>query len=162
MTGTFIERIDDLIDQIGTGRLVGRVEFNQVYAHYQHEGTEFKHPRGGKSHYLRDPLYDDLDKHMAKLAERLITPDGSQIRHAMVDVVENLAAAAAIQAPREYGDLERSDHPSVLDEGEVIYDRPPHTPRLTEAQLRLKHRGLHHRGSSRSIGIRRRRRLGGK
>ena len=37
-------------------RIVATVSFNTVYAAVQHEGTNFRHPRGGKAKYLEDPL----------------------------------------------------------------------------------------------------------
>jgi hypothetical protein len=32
--GTFFERIDNLLDAVGYGDLVGDIEVDQVYAHY--------------------------------------------------------------------------------------------------------------------------------
>jgi hypothetical protein len=34
----------------------GEISFNTVYAAYQHEHTELKHPRGGNAKYLEAPL----------------------------------------------------------------------------------------------------------
>lgn len=158
-SGTFFERIDRLIAEAGEGDLVGRVVVDQVYAQNQHESSWFKHPRGGQDHYLRDPLFDKVDQYMQHLADHLVTPNGSEIKEAMSHVVEDLSDQVEIRAPREFGDLESSGHPIVYDQGAVIYDRPPKTRRLSRDDLRLKARGLHHGGSSRARGRRRRSRL---
>jgi hypothetical protein len=40
-------------------RMVGqeaRIEYNSVYARYQHYGLDFRHPRGGQALFLEQPM----------------------------------------------------------------------------------------------------------
>lgn len=58
----------------------------------------------------------------------------------MIDWSEDLDAGVVEQAPREFGDLENSGHPSVIDDGVTIYDRPARVHRLDREELRAKDR----------------------
>lgn len=69
---------------------------------------------------------------------RVITPEGSEIREVMKDVAEDLSGKVYDLAPHEFGDLRASGHPSVIDEGAVVYDRAPHVHRLSEEELKAK------------------------
>jgi len=145
MGGDFFDRIDELADAVGRGSLTGKVKVDQVYAHYIHEGVN-RHTgaplvmhEGGQAHFLRDPLFEGSDKRMESLAARAITPEGSELREAMIDGMEDLSDDVFDLAPREFGDLRASGHPTVTDDGAVVYDRPPHVPRLNDDDLRAKH-----------------------
>lgn len=139
--GTFGERIQELIEQVGHGHLKGTVEVDQVYAHYQHENPQFEHPRGGKAFYLRDPLFANADRYMVKLAEKAITRTGSELKDGMVENMEDLSGRVRDEAPIEFGNLKESGHPKVKSDGVTVYDRPPVSPRLTEAEIRALQRG---------------------
>lgn len=140
MASTFFDRIDMLDEQVGHGNLSAEVEVDQVYAHYQEVGEDLEHPRGGEAYALRNSLYVPIDRHLRRLAERAITPDGSEIREGMQDVSEAISDEYHSRAPREFDVLRNSAHPSVTDDGAVIYDRPPHVHRLSEEELRDEHR----------------------
>lgn len=58
----------------------------------------------------------------------------------MTDVAEDLAREVSVKAPVEWGDLRGSGHPTVDDNGETVYDRAPAVHRLSEEELRAKHR----------------------
>lgn len=150
MVSTFFDRIDELSEAVGTGELKGSVEVDQIYAHYQHEGTDFDHPRGGEAHFLRDPLFQHSDEYMKTLADRAITEDGSEITEAMIDNMEALSTQVEIHAPREFGDLEDSGHPKVTSNGDVVYDRAPKQHRLSEEELKHKRQGLDEHGKPRT------------
>jgi hypothetical protein len=137
---TFFARIAHLREQVGHGEITGRLVVDQVYAHYQHEGTELRHPRGGQSHFLRDPMFETVDRHMEETARRTITPEGSELRGAMEDWTEALSTDVETHAPREFGDLERSGQPIVTDDGVEVYHREPKQRRLTEQELQAKGR----------------------
>lgn len=141
--GTFGDRIDFLIEQVGKNHLEGTVEINQVYAHYQHEHPEFKHPMGGKSGFLRDPLFDGVTGFMEHMAEKAINPDGSEIQTAMAENMESLSKKAYEQSPVEFGDLRDSGHPVVKSDGATVYDRAPMARRLTEQELKAKSKLRH-------------------
>lgn len=145
MASTFFDRIDELSAQVGHGHLVGKNTVDQVYAAPQERGfwetgplagvVIHNHPGGGGTHFLRDSLYEPIDAHMAKLAARAITPDGSEIDHAMIDVVEDIAQGVFERAPVEFGDLRASAQTDVTKDGENIYHRPPNVPRLARDDL---------------------------
>lgn len=137
MASTFFDRLDQLGDRIPT-TVDGKVEVDQVYAHYQHEGVDLEHPRGGQPFYLKVPMVDFAEEHTRRLAKSLMDPGGA--KEGMQDVVEDVARGVHDLAPREFGDLRNSAHPTVAVDGAVEYDRPPLVPRLTEKELREKDR----------------------
>lgn len=138
MAGDFAERIRELQERVGDGTLRGKVEVDQVYARYQHEGLDFKHPRGGQAKYLEQPWLSEAENRVRTVAKTVLEPGGPQ--DGMRDVVEGGAEDVKTHAPVEFDDLRRSGHPSVEDDGVVVYDRPPEVPRLSEDELRAKSR----------------------
>lgn len=138
MAGSFVERISELIDAVGDGPIQGKVEYDQIYAHYQHEGLDFKHPQGGEAEYLRRPALGNVNSYMHRLAEEAVTEQGSRLTEGMIEVTEDLAQESERRAPFEFGALRGSSHPSVESNGEVVYDRPPENPRLSEAELKAR------------------------
>lgn len=140
MASTFFDRIDELSDAVGHGDLVIKVEIDQIYSHYQHEGLDLKHPRGGNAEFLRRPLITNQGAYLQKLADGLISEDGSDLIEAASSVAENLSDDAARQTPVEFDDLRESGHPSVTDDGAVVYNRPPKVGRLSEQELEEKSR----------------------
>lgn len=135
MSGTFQRRTDELLDQVGDGDLSMHCIVDQVYARYQHEGLDFKHPQGGQAKYLEEPLYEEHQQYLQDLAGGVL--DGSLQERASL-VAEDLAAQVQDHAPVEFNDLRRSGHPIVKDNGATIYDRAPAQRRLTEEELRAK------------------------
>jgi hypothetical protein len=137
MTGTFAERIDELERRIGDGKLTGTIEVDQVYAHYQHERMDLRHPRGGSAKYLQKPLMDHYRDYLTDYAHTVLS-DGGQ--PAMKRSMEHLSDQVEITAPREWGDLRESGHPQVTQGGRTIYDRPPKAARLSKEELKAKSR----------------------
>lgn len=121
-------------------RLRGQVTVDQIYAHYQHEHLEFRHPRGGRALYLQAPLYEHYRDYLQDYADNVLR-DGGQ--DAMKRSMEHLSDEVETNAPREFGDLLRSGHPEVQLGERSIYDRPPKQHRLTEYELRAKARLRH-------------------
>lgn len=134
MAGTFSERIDNLREVVGRGQLLGRVEFDQVYAHYQEVNDGFSHPRGGQAHYLGGSVLTDQEMAYGAIAAELL--DHGPVRP-MEQAVEHLSALAESRAPRELNNLMNSGHPTVTENGAVVYDRPPVQHRLTPAELKV-------------------------
>lgn len=136
----------DILDHIvGHGDITGTLEVNQVYAAPIERGFwvtgplagHTNHPRhGGQTHFLRDTFVESAPAWMARIAERVLEPDGQ--RGAMVDAMEEASAQVAVRAPVEFGDLRRSGHPYVTEDGAVVYDRPPAVERLSRAELEAK------------------------
>ena len=133
----FSERMDQLIEQVGFGTdLEGVLEVDQIYAHNQHETLWYRHPRGGQARYLSEPLIAQADHYMEELARAAVTAEGSDTRGAMESIVEDMSDQVGTHAPILHGYLRESGHPTVLEGGQVVYDRAPVEPRLSQEQLR--------------------------
>ena len=133
----FDERMAELAESVGEGVLRGSVEVDQVYARYQHEGLDLRHPQGGQAKYLESPLYEKHRDYYQRLAEHVL--DGG-LSQAMIENVESLSLEVYDKAPFEFGDLKASGHPTVTRDGAILYDRAPMQARLTDQQLRAKHK----------------------
>jgi hypothetical protein len=125
----------ELSDDVGHGILRGAVEVDQVYARYQHEGLDLRHPEGGQAKYLEAPLYQHHGTYVQKLADHVLAGD---LPDTMARVMEDLSLEVYDKAPLEFGDLKASGHPTVVDNGTMSYDRPPNIHRLTPEELRIK------------------------
>jgi len=140
VSGTFTERIDHLREQVGHGSITAHVVVDQVYAHYQHERMDLHHPRGGSAKYLEKSLMDHFRDYLSGYARQVLSNNGGT--RAMEDAAEHLSDQVEVAAPKEWGDLCRSGHPSVTRDGATIYDRPPKVGRLSEQELRVKSRAI--------------------
>lgn len=141
MTGTFTDRIKQLRDSTGSreGSIRATVTVDQVYAHYQHEHLEFRHPLGGTAKFLERPLITHFRDYLTDYA-RTVLHDGG--RQAMERSAEHLSDQVELSAPREWGDLLKSGHPQVRLGGSEIYDRPPKVHRLSKEELKIKSRAI--------------------
>lgn len=135
--GTFAERTRTLERHVGDGTLTGRVVVDQVYARYQHEREDLRHPRGGQAKYLSTPLRGRADEVLREIARTLYQqrPESAVRRFA-----EQLADDVAVYAPVLFNNLRRSGAPSVIDDGAVSWSRPPQQRRLSDAELRVQGR----------------------
>lgn len=136
----FNRRMNELQRAVGRGKMRGRIVCDQVYARYQHETLNLRHPHGGGPKFLIKPLHTNLREYMGTLAEKAITPEGSDLQGGMTSVVEAWSKDAAKGAPIEWGDLRNSMHPTVTVGGREVYNRQPMARRLTREELRLKAR----------------------
>ena len=141
MAGDFGEKMDDLSRIVGNGPLLGSVVVDQIYAKYQHEGLDLKHPRGGQAKYLSQPLLDNRDDYLRRVADTILDDGGKK---GMESAMEDLSGTGGVatHAPVLWGDLRRSGHPSVHSDGAMVFDRPPGARRLTEQELRDKARRI--------------------
>lgn len=139
ITDTFDERIGVLRERTHCreGTLRGSVEVDQVYAHFQHERLDLKHPRGGMARFLAAGLEAHYRDYLEALARGFLD-DGA--REAMRQSMEHLSNEVFLLAPREFQDLRRSGHPQTEQGGMTVYDRPPLVGRLSREDLRLKSR----------------------
>jgi hypothetical protein len=137
--GDFAAKMDELSALVGDGKLIGTVVVDQVYAKYQHEGLDLRHPRGGLPKYLSQPLLDNRNDYLKRVADSILRDGG---KDGMRSAMEDLAGDGGVgtRAPVLWGDLRRSGHPIVESDGTKVYDRPPHARRLTEEELRAKAR----------------------
>lgn len=131
--------MDELAALVGGGALTGSVVVDQVYAKYQHEVLDLRHPRGGQAKYLSQPLLDNRSDYLNRIARTVLRDGGKE---GMQSSMEDLAGDGGVgtRAPILWGDLRRSGHPIVESDGLKVYDRPPHARRLTEEELRAKAR----------------------
>lgn len=141
--GSFQQGCADLAEKVGSGKLVGVVTVDQLYAAAQHEGHWVtgplaghvirQHPRGGQAKFLEQPLFEKADDYMHNLADAVL--DGFLVQ-AMAENMEDLADEVHHKAPRENDILRNSASPKVLDDGREAYFRPPLWHRLSEPELR--------------------------
>lgn len=139
MSGDFHAKLAELRDRTRCrdGMLRGSVEVNQVYAHYQHEGLDLHHPRGGQARFLTGGLMDSYHGYLQAVADGFLDDGG---RDAMQRSMEHLAGEVFDRAPVEFWDLRRSGHPVVQQGQRTLYDRAPLQHRLSAAELRAKSR----------------------
>jgi hypothetical protein len=133
--GTFFARMDELSAMVGVGSLTARVEFDQIYAHRQHEDLTLKHVIGGPK-FLERALYENIPEFLQLVANSVLR-DGP--KSGMIFVAEDLASKAANNAPkRVIGDrvLSNSAHPVVIDDGTVVYDRAPVDGRISKEEIK--------------------------
>ena len=104
-----------------------------ISALYQHEGADFKHPRGGEAFYLHRPLLEKQDQYLGGFL-RVIEGDATSVE-VMTENVEDIALSVRTRAPVEFIVLRRSASPKVEDNGEEVYYRPAAIPRLTQEEL---------------------------
>jgi hypothetical protein len=137
MAGDFVERMTELIESIGDEELVGSVVVDQVYAKYQHERMDLKHPNGGQAKYLGGPLMENASRYVGRLSDNVLR---GSLAAAMERNVEDLSKEVFDKAPRDFWDLRESAHPRVLNGDQVIYDRAPVVHRLSPGELKIKAR----------------------
>ena len=132
-TGTFIRYgIPELQRRVGEGTLRGLVVLDQVYAKYQHERMDLRHPRGGQAKFMELTIAIRSSVWMGWLAEA--TLDGDLVR-VMADCMEDLDDMMKVLIPTELGVLKNSGNPRVLDEFRMVYNRPARWRRLTDSEL---------------------------
>lgn len=102
-----------------------------------YEGLDFRHPNGGQAKFLETALHQHASEYLETLAARILDGGGTE---AMSEVVEKLDNDSAGLTPKESTVLARSGHPTVTDEGAVVYNRAPEVPRLSDDELDAIHR----------------------
>jgi hypothetical protein len=133
MPGDFDARMAELAEMVGDGHLVAKVEVDQVYAKVQHEALDFNHPRGGQAKYLEQPWEGHATDFARRFAKALLEPGGLQEEARAI--AEDGVTMVHDHAPVEFDNLRRSGHPTVTDNGDVVYDRPPEVHRLSKTEL---------------------------
>ena len=135
MTGSFQAKMNQLDAMVGHGEVEGKVIVDQVYAKYQHERLDLRHPGGGGPKYLGGPLLIQFREYYDRIADHVL--DAGPVAP-MIANVEDLSLQVFENAPFEFGDLRASGHPVVKDNGAVVYDRAPNCHRLSREELRAK------------------------
>lgn len=128
-----------VLDQVGgSGKLIGVLRVDQVYAKYQHQRMDLVHPRGGMPLYLTVPFFTNYADYLQRLADVFLSGDPEQ---EMAECMEALNTAMSAHTPVLFNNLRRSGAPRVISNGAVVYRRAPWQRRLTRAQLRALRRG---------------------
>lgn len=146
MGGDFVARVTQLQEEVGHGLLQGKLERDQVYAHYQEAGINrftggpLIYHRGGQARYQESSLYDYSGEYLQEIADEILTGGGTP---AMAHAMEKFDDYSGRRCPKDVEILCNSGHPTVIDDGATTYDRPPRVPRLSEAELRALHPGGH-------------------
>ena len=60
-----------------SNHLEGTVGFEQVYATYQHEHTEFVHPKGGEAKYLEKPYQASIQMYINMISNEIKKATGA-------------------------------------------------------------------------------------
>ena len=123
---------------VGHGNLIIKIVVDQIYAKYQHESLDLKHPRGGGGKFVTRTLFTEYRGIYRGLARDALRPRG--LVSAATVGAEKLSKGVYKNAPHEFNDLRNSGHPTVKDAGRIVYDRPPVVKRLTQSQLKAKDR----------------------
>lgn len=109
-----------------------------------HERLELRHPVG-QAKYLETAQVVIAGAWFGGLAGNVLN---GQIRRAAIRETERFADFAESLTPVEFGDLHNNASPSVIDNGGVIYHRPPRIPgpsyqqKLTQRRGRRRRRGI--------------------
>lgn len=99
---------------------------------------DLNHPHGGQAKFLETALHTGA--YFQEIADTVL--EGGAV-DGMINAVEKLDNDSAQLTPKEATVLARSGHPTVTDDGAVVYDRAPEVPRLSEDELRAIHdRGI--------------------
>lgn len=139
MAGTFVTRgVPYLLDAVGRAHLIGKVTVDQVYAKYQHERLDLRHPRGGRAKYLESALHDYYSVYLRQLAGHVF--DG-ELEENMARCMRALAGSGSRRAPIEVSNLRRSFSVEVESNSQIVYRLPASRRRMTEEELKLSRRG---------------------
>jgi hypothetical protein len=131
-TGTFDARIAELQAQVGSGRLTGSVERDQAYAQVQHEDGSLRH-KNGQWKYQETALMGGHEGYLRDLADAVLHGD---LEHAMGETMERFDNDSAALTPKDTTILARSGRATVRSRGNVVWEKAPQVPRLSDAELR--------------------------
>lgn len=61
------------VDPIGEGTTQGvRLGYGLIYSHYQHEGVNFNHPKGGQAKYLEEPFKEQVGYYIKNIKDNFM------------------------------------------------------------------------------------------
>lgn len=135
MASTWEEAFARLDAAVGGGDIVAKCVVDQEYAAIQHEKESYDHPGGGGMDYLGGPLRERATEELAKVSTHFLTATGSNLRFGMSRWADRMVEYVNENAPRLDHILRESGAPSVIDEGEVVYHRPPRHERVRKTGM---------------------------
>jgi hypothetical protein len=121
--GTFAERTLRLEEEVGGGKITAGIVVHQPYAADEHVERHYKHPRGGKSHYIEDPFFHDLNDNLRSIARNVVTPEGSDLFGTMKDIAESFDRALKFNAPVEFNTLRESGNVYVAEGSRKVWEK---------------------------------------
>ncbi len=128
--GTFGGRLGFLKDEVGEGKLDGKLRVDQHYAEYQHNTFGLNHPRGGGPMFLTNPFMENVARYVENLSDGVLEGQAPyQMAENMEDLSPKLDPAAPIDEDPNPIRLRRSGNPIVIDNGVEVYNRAPIDPR---------------------------------
>lgn len=139
--GSFEQRMRELSNLVGQGKITVRIRGDQAYMRRQHQGISLAHPRGGKPFFLRDALMNQYREFMQRVAQELFRGN-TQVN--FIRFGEKVADRAAHDTPKELLNLEKSFSVDVKVGGRFIYRRNAEKARMTRAQLNSRIRLYHY------------------
>ena len=125
----FSDRARYLEEQVGDGNLVMGGVVGQPYAAAEHERLYYRHPRGGMPKYLEVPFEMQRDEMIEKLALNAVTPEGSRLQDAAVEVAGEFDNMVRRNAPVEFDVLRDSTEYYVEDDGILVFVSGQRDPR---------------------------------
>lgn len=125
----FVDRARHLMEEVGDGKLEMGGVVGQPYAAAVHNDYDNKHPRGGIPGYLEIPFQQQRDEMLEKLARNAVTPEGSNLTDAAIEVAAEFDNMVRRNAPREFGILMDSTEYYVEDDGVMIFVSGQRDPR---------------------------------
>jgi hypothetical protein len=143
------EGIKLLRERTAGPKVVNTVVVDQVYAKYQHESLDFRHPRGGRAKYLEAPLYEGFYDSITEFSVGLLRVEEETAGRRWAGTGRALVRAVGTEAPLEFGDLRRSAGLTTREGSKIIVEEPASQPRLSDLELdakkRMKSMGLTYR-----------------
>lgn len=134
--GTFNERILELQRRVGQGKITAEVRVDQIYAQYQHQRLDLRHPRGGGPMYLTNAIMANQAKYYKQIADVVLN---KPLVPVVIRIANNLSRESQKRTPIFLADLRKSHQPIVKESGRVVY-RGPARRRLNKTELRAKAR----------------------
>jgi hypothetical protein len=123
MAGDFSEKVDELIEQVGHGKLTLRANVHQPYAAAEHQRQYYRHPRGGMPDYLQTPFEAGREEMLEELAEAF--PD---VKEGAVAAVQKFEDWVQTYAPVQFDVLRQSTNLYVEEEGGNVFEKPQAAP----------------------------------
>lgn len=138
--GSFEDRMRELSNLVGKGKITGTITGDQIYAARQHNSPELSHPRGGEPFFLRDAFNAKQQEHLQRLALQLFSGNTQAL---FISFVNQVADVASAKAPIELGNLRKSFSTSVKVGGSYIYRKPAQRARMNKTELNSRVRAHH-------------------
>lgn len=130
----FVDGSRKLEEEVGDGNLVMGGVVGQPYAAAEHNRPYYRHPRGGMAGYLEIPYAAQRDEMIEKLALNAVTPNGSRLQDAAVEVAAEFDNMVRRNAPVREDILRDSTEYYVEDNGMLVFMSGQRDPRRLDKE----------------------------